>query len=408
MVLEKEVLTNMFEKLEKDMHKNISIAVSEVAKEVNDSLKSILKSVFDQIQSLEGSMWKDILEAKVLLDKHPDKEEETWNKDLSSNFDQNSIHLEANDATKEEFMAFPGDFQSPFSPEDFSNEQFLNSQDQDSFLPPLVPPLESMDEKYSTSKPKDNVYRYRPTMERKGKYKKSYSCDVCDYETDFITELKGHIDDKHDGISSLIEMIEKQEIENEKLRAEQLRIANEKKNKKPVVPKEPMESYNIEFLCKICTHCSRDKNSYDEHQDMHAKVEKLTIRYEDPATNTKYLECKECGYKTTTSRMQRSNFTGHVKHVHLQIKKYTCDQCGYSAAYNNGLKQHIRHVHNKEYDYFCQLCSFGTTKKSLVGAHMRRKHRGYVDPTANGMDVDSLPLPKELTEASDEMEKEDC
>merc|ERR1712025_767290 len=108
-----------------------------------------------------------------------------------------------------------------------------------------------------------------------------------DYETDFITELKTHIDDKHDGISSLIEMIEKQEIENEKLRAEQLRIANEKKNKKPVVPKEPMESYNIEFLCKICTHCSRDKDSYDEHQDMHAKVEKLTIRYEDPATNTK-------------------------------------------------------------------------------------------------------------------------
>ena len=60
-------------------------------------------------------------------------------------------------------MSFPGDLQSPFSPEDFSNEQFLNSQDQDSFLPPL----ESMVEKHSTSKPKDKVHRYRPTMERK-------------------------------------------------------------------------------------------------------------------------------------------------------------------------------------------------------------------------------------------------
>ena len=49
--------------------------------------------------------------------------------------------------------------------------------------------------------------------------------------------------------------------------------------------------------------------------------------------------------------MQRSNFTSHVKHVHLKIKKYTCDQCGYSAAYNNGLLQHIRHVHNITWNY---------------------------------------------------------
>ena len=72
-----------------------------------------------------------------------------------------------------EFLAFEEEYA-----QDFDTEKFLNDHESESFLPPF----ESLVEKYISSQTKDKVYRYQLTIERKGKYKKCYSCDVCDFE----------------------------------------------------------------------------------------------------------------------------------------------------------------------------------------------------------------------------------
>merc|ERR1712109_432820 len=95
------------------------MAVSTVAKEVNESLGSILKALFDTVESLEGSMWKDILEAKVIFDKGSKREESTE----SQSYNKYSLSDQEEKRTSENTWK-PFDDEKDFESETYDNLSF--------------------------------------------------------------------------------------------------------------------------------------------------------------------------------------------------------------------------------------------------------------------------------------------
>ncbi|KAL7013561.1 hypothetical protein ACKWTF_015466 [Chironomus riparius] len=81
--------------------------------------------------------------------------------------------------------------------------------------------------------------------------------------------------------------------------------------------------------------------------------------------------CEICGSSV-------NNYRRHVLKVHLHVKNYFCDLCGFASFFRCDLEQHMK-VHVKksikqQQTFYCESCGLEFNKKFHLNAHVRAKH----------------------------------
>lgn len=86
--------------------------------------------------------------------------------------------------------------------------------------------------------------------------------------------------------------------------------------------------------------------------------------------------CPECGLLLTS----KHNLEKHIKRVHLKLRNFFCDICGYSATFRHSIASHmVSHIDpNERRKWNCDLCSFVSVSKQSLRAHKSYEHSGKV------------------------------
>merc|ERR1712135_133934 len=72
-----------------------------------------------------------------------------------------------------------------------------------------------------------------------------------------------------------------------------------------------------------------------------------------------------------------SELNGHIRKVHLRVRKYPCPECSQSFISKSHLARHAASVHNQAtLKVLCCHCGFSTTRKDNLKTHHKFKHPG--------------------------------
>ena len=146
-------------------------------------------------------------------------------------------------------------------------------------------------------------------------------------------------------------------------------------------------------VCDICGKSYNNKKAVKEHKRYnHAseeEKEKMRVKCPEPGCNfsnirkdkvdvhhkrthqnVKNFQCSHCG----DAFFLRYRMEEHVNGIHLGLKPYKCDLCGFCTAYKNVHKEHKRVAHgNQRYD--CPYCNHTAKYKGNLTKHMRNVHK---------------------------------
>lgn len=84
--------------------------------------------------------------------------------------------------------------------------------------------------------------------------------------------------------------------------------------------------------------------------------------------------CPECGLLLTS----KHNLEKHIKRVHLKLRNFFCDICGYSATFRHSIASHmVSHIDpNERRKWNCDMCNFVSVSKQSLRAHKSYEHSG--------------------------------
>uniref|UniRef100_A0A182WC40 C2H2-type domain-containing protein n=1 Tax=Anopheles minimus TaxID=112268 RepID=A0A182WC40_9DIPT len=129
----------------------------------------------------------------------------------------------------------------------------------------------------------------------------------------------------------------------------------------------------LDISCRMCDKKFVNTSQRSVHEALHLKKE--TYEEEDELeVNEKprwYAErrCNICKHMFSNSKI----LSKHIKTVHLKIKPFVCNVCGYKCARKATLNIHIRQ-HSGLKPLTCKSCTFRTADPSALSYHERR-HR---------------------------------
>ena len=72
----------------------------------------------------------------------------------------------------------------------------------------------------------------------------------------------------------------------------------------------------------------------------------------------------------------RCGMRQHVRTVHLNVQKFSCDQCGATFTKNASRKRHVESVHQRLNRVKCDLCDLDFCKKESLKVHIQGIHEG--------------------------------
>ena len=61
--------------------------------------------------------------------------------------------------------------------------------------------------------------------------------------------------------------------------------------------------------------------------------------------------------------------------MHDRIKRFSCEQCDYSAARKSHIRKHVLAVHERKKPFSCDLCGYSTAWKPHIRDHMWKIHK---------------------------------
>ena len=64
----------------------------------------------------------------------------------------------------------------------------------------------------------------------------------------------------------------------------------------------------------------------------------------------------------------------HVRKIHLDVKKFKCNECNFASISRSLLAQHVKSVHDKVKDHKCDICDYAGSKWNSLLFHTRRHH----------------------------------
>merc|ERR1712154_366848 len=71
--------------------------------------------------------------------------------------------------------------------------------------------------------------------------------------------------------------------------------------------------------------------------------------------------------------------TEHIKHFHLNLKDFMCQDCGSAFSSSSTLDTHKRSVHHKIKNHKCSECGLSFTTNAWLKTHIRTVHMKIKD-----------------------------
>ena len=101
------------------------------------------------------------------------------------------------------------------------------------------------------------------------------------------------------------------------------------------------------------------------------KHSSLALPKHEPAAKDRPDQCPACDYSTPNANLKL-----HIRNCHLQEKVFSCDECSYIAKLRHHLDKHKRNVHRKEGEgeVVCRSCRRAFRDTSNYVRHMRSVH----------------------------------
>ena len=89
---------------------------------------------------------------------------------------------------------------------------------------------------------------------------------------------------------------------------------------------------------------------------------------------SKLIKCNQCPYITTTRNS--GHMRDHIASVHMKIKKYRCEECGFAASRRAAIERHWDAIHNKGDKRFkCGSCPFSHPERKNIQKHIAKVHK---------------------------------
>ena len=104
-----------------------------------------------------------------------------------------------------------------------------------------------------------------------------------------------------------------------------------------------------------------------ENEDF--KIENKMLKYEEVNDKKKTYDCDECGFSSSRKHSSHSKYLlkRHKESVHLGVKRFTCEQCPFTARDRGGLNRSVRTVHEKVRDHICKKMWLHFLYKGTIG-----------------------------------------
>ncbi|XP_060867315.1 gastrula zinc finger protein xFG20-1-like [Metopolophium dirhodum] len=116
------------------------------------------------------------------------------------------------------------------------------------------------------------------------------------------------------------------------------------------------------FLCSMCKKGFKSIKQLRNHKAIHVKNGRSSPKAE--------LVCQHCCRNFSSKPLLHQ----HIASVHIGVRPYTCNICGYATAVASSLKLHQR-LHTGEKPFACDECGFRTADHNTLRKHKMR-HTG--------------------------------
>ena len=171
---------------------------------------------------------------------------------------------------------------------------------------------------------------------------RSYSCSICEFQTNHGSSLKKHNDLAHDSIQLNCNMCEwkgnRAKLTNHKKVAHTTVSVKVKEYKcdrceKAYFRKEHLKKHNerahlgVRYQCQLC-----DDNFVNNYS--------LRIHITSKHNKVKVL-CPQCNHKA----YDKPSLAKHIKSIHLGLTPYSCRSCDHKSASKNNLTKHEKNLH---------------------------------------------------------------
>ena len=145
-----------------------------------------------------------------------------------------------------------------------------------------------------------------------------------------------------------------------------------------------------DLQCKDCGYKTSSSNDLDTHA---AKVHGINnhpckqcgrefsqgkfLRKHEKIHETGYqkLKCEQCSYESHNP----CHLKAHVEAVHDKVKQFSCKLCDYAGSYKYALKRHLTKAHgnldeDEKKNILCKICGSGFTNNLNLQKHVERAH----------------------------------
>ena len=109
-------------------------------------------------------------------------------------------------------------------------------------------------------------------------------------------------------------------------------------------------------------------------KNLHPKVEINKGTESVQPKGDKKLKCEQCPYSSAKSELIKQ----HIQEVHDKIRKHICEESGYVAPHKSKSKRHIEGVHENLRNHVCVECGYAAKEKAKLKIHIGAVHENLL------------------------------
>ena len=226
---------------------------------------------------------------------------------------------------------------------------------------------------------------------------KDYSCDECDAKLSTSSSLKRYVNVMHRGVRhSCVQCAYKASSLNHlKLHIEAVHLRIRKHACGECDAKFSQSCHlrrhvdtkhrGVRYICQHCSFLTATKQTLKIHTESeHLNMTKYScdqcgfranlfhhLKRHVEAVHLKKFSCVECGFRAKFAHSLKV----HTDAVHRNLRPYSCDRCRYKSATPSQMKRHVESVHLKLKPFKCDHCDHRASLSASLAKHIKLRHQ---------------------------------
>ena len=112
----------------------------------------------------------------------------------------------------------------------------------------------------------------------------------------------------------------------------------------------------------------KHKTVYTEYLTIRQKIKEKIKPEDDPIRKHYQYACKICKKKFSKQNGVRQHELGH------KTEKFFCEICAQNFKWRRSLQRHMRHQHLESKKYDCRFCNYQNTQRYKIRSHEEKHH----------------------------------